>query len=150
GGGRTKNGSRYARCDLTFQGCWPPVKKLSEFIASRLVAGVLVITPIYLAALLLLKVMKSLSHVVRPLPKLLPEWLPAERVLSLLLVLVVCFLLGLVVRTGTGRVMWQRVESSLCQKIPGYSLFRSLAHQLSGDCQDNTWKPALAEIEEAL
>jgi len=42
------------------------VKKLSEFVVSRLVAGVLVVAPIYLAALLLLKLIKSLTAVVRP------------------------------------------------------------------------------------
>jgi len=47
------------------------VKKLGDFIVSRLVAGMLVLAPIYLAALLLLKAMKSLTGLLRPLAKLL-------------------------------------------------------------------------------
>jgi uncharacterized membrane protein len=126
------------------------VKKVSEFILSRLGVGVLAVAPIYLAALLLLKVMKSFTAVVRPLAKLVPEWLPAEHILSLLLVLIVCFLIGLMVRTPAGQATWKRIENSLLQGIPGYALFRSLTQQLAGKTQDKAWKPALAEIEQAL
>lgn len=126
------------------------MKKLSGFIVSKVVAGVLVIAPIYLAALLLLKAMKSLTKFVRPFEKLLPESLPAEHILSLLLVLIVCFVVGLAVRTGAGRVILTRMENSLFQRIPGYALFRSLTRQLAGDTQGEAWRPALAEIEEAL
>jgi uncharacterized membrane protein len=126
------------------------VKKVFEFTLSRLIAGVLVIAPVYLAALLLLKVMKSLVAVVRPFAQLMPEWLPAEQVLSLLFVLCICFLIGLAVRTRTGRSGWERLENSLADKIPGYELFRSLTQRLAGKTQDSTWQPALVEIEEAL
>jgi uncharacterized membrane protein len=126
------------------------VKKISEFILSRLGVGLLTVAPIYLAALLFLKVMKSLTAIVRPLAKLLPKWLPAEHILSLLLVLIVCFLIGLMVRTPRGRATWKRMENSLLKRIPGYGLFRSLTQQLTGKAQDQAWKPALAEIEEAL
>ena len=126
------------------------MKKVSEFILSRLSVGVLAVAPIYLATLLLLKLMKSFTALVRPLAKLVPEWLPAERILSFLLVLIVCFLIGLIVRTRAGRATWERVENSLLQGIPGYGLFRSLTQQLAGQTQNNAWKPALAEIEQAL
>ena len=126
------------------------VKKVSKFILTRLGVGVLAVAPIYLAALLLFKVMKSCTAVVRPLAKLRPKGLPAEHFLSFLLVLIVCFLIGLMVRTPAGRASWGRMESSLLQGIPGYALFRSLTQQLAGKTQDQAWKPALAEIEEAL
>jgi uncharacterized membrane protein len=126
------------------------VKKLSKFLASRLVAGVFVVAPIYLTVLLLLKVMKSLSRLVQPFVKLLPEWLPADRILSLLLVLFVCFLIGVAVRTPIGRTAWARVENSLFRRVPGYELFRGFTQRLSGEAHDQTWEPALAEIEEAL
>jgi len=126
------------------------VKKFRDFILSRLVAGVLVLAPIYLAALLLLKATKSLTGLVRPLAKLLPEWLPADRILSLLLVMIICLLIGITVRTRRGRAAWGRMENSLFQKIPGYTLVRGFTQQLAGETQGESWKPALAEIEEAL
>ena len=110
----------------------------------------LAVAPIYLAVLFSLKVMKSFTAVVRPLAMLVPKWLPAEHILSLLLVLIVCFLIGLMVRTQAGQATWKRIEDSLLQGIPGYAQVRSLTRQLAGKTQDKAWKPALAEIEQAL
>src|SRR5215471_16107926 len=126
------------------------MKKISEFVVSRLVAGVLVVAPMYLAALLLLRAMKSLAGLVKPFATLLPKWIPADQVLSLLVVLAFCFLIGIAVRTATGRAARERIEDSLFQRIPGYRLFRSLTQRLAGEERDAAWKPALAEIEEAL
>jgi uncharacterized membrane protein len=76
--------------------------------------------------------------------------LSAEQALSLLLVLVICFLVGVAVRTRLGRVTRERIESGFFERIPGYALFRSLTQQVAGDKRENVWKPALIEIEEAL
>jgi uncharacterized membrane protein len=115
-----------------------------------LIAGVLLVLPVYLAVLLLLKAAKSLGGLVKPLAKLLPHSFPAENVLSLLLVLVGCILVGLALRTSLGQAARDRIENSLLQKIPGYGMFRSMTRQMAGDSQETAWKPALAEIEDAL
>ena len=126
------------------------MKFAREFLANTLVGGLLIVLPIYLAVLVLLKGLQSVAGLVRPLTVLLPEWLPAEGLLSLGLVLVVCFLIGIAVRTRAGRILRERMERSLFEKIPGYALFRSLSEQLAGQGRESTWKPALVEIEEAL
>jgi uncharacterized membrane protein len=126
------------------------LKHFLQSITRALVAGVLVVLPIYLAILLLLKAMKSLEKLVRPLAHLLPAWFPGEAVASFLLVLMFCFLVGLALRTPFGRAAETGIENSLLQKIPGYEMFRSMTRQLAGDSAESEWKPALAEIEEAL
>jgi uncharacterized membrane protein len=126
------------------------MRRFGKFVLSSLVRGLLIIIPLYLAVLLLLKAMKSLAGLVRPFATLLPEWLPAEKVLSLLLVLVVCFLVGAAVRTPAGRSVRERIEKSFFEKIPGYALFRSLTERMAGKDEESAWKPALVEIEEAL
>src|SRR5262245_46139148 len=126
------------------------MKYTKEFLVSTLASGLLVIVPIYLAVLLLLKAMKSVAGLVRPFAKLLPPSIPAEPVFSLLLVLSLCFLIGLAVRTATGRAIRERIEKSLFERIPGYALIRSLTQRLAGESQENVWQPALAEIEDAL
>jgi uncharacterized membrane protein len=80
----------------------------------------------------------------------LPAWLPAENILSLLLVLFVCFLIGMAVRTPAGRALRERIEKSLFERLPGYALLRSLTQRLAGREEENVWQPALADIEEAL
>jgi len=126
------------------------MKIARDFIFNTLIGGILIVLPIYLAVLILLKGAKSVAALVRPFAMLLPEWLPAERLLSLLLVLTVCFLIGLAVRTRVGRAARERLEKVLFARIPGYALFRSLTQRLAGQGQENVWKPALAEIEDAL
>jgi uncharacterized membrane protein len=126
------------------------LKRALVFVGRSLIAGLLIVTPIYLAVLLLLKAMKSVVGLVRPLALLLPDSLPAEMLLSLLLVLVLCFVVGAAVQTSAGRALRERFETTFFEKIPGYALFRSLTQQLVGRGEENVWKPALAEIEDAL
>ena len=126
------------------------MRRFGEFVLSSLVRGLLIIIPLYLAVLLLLKAMKSLAGLVRPLAMLLPEWIPAEKLLSLLLVLLVCFLVGASLRTRAGRSVRERIEKSLFEKIPGYALIRSLTQRMAGKDEESAWKPALVEIEDAL
>jgi uncharacterized membrane protein len=126
------------------------MKKVLAFVAKAVLGGLLIVVPIYLAILLLLKGMKSIVGLVRPFALLLPDWLPAEKALSLILVLMICFLIGVAVRTRAGRAVRERIERTFFERIPGYALFRSLAQQVAGDNRQNVWKPALVEIEEAL
>ena len=129
------------------------MKPAREFFVNTLVGGLLVVVPIYLAVLLLLKAMKSVAGLVQPFANLLPTSLPAAQILSLLLVLIMCFLIGLAVRTRTGRTLRERIEKSLFERIPGYALFRSFTQRLAGENGGNgetVWQPALAEIEDAL
>jgi len=126
------------------------MKYMRDFLTNAVVGGVLVLLPIYLAVLVLLKGMQSVVGFVRPISALLPDWLPAEDFLSLLVVLIACFLVGAAVRTRTGQVLRERMEMSFFGRLPGYALFRGLTQRLVGESDENVWKPALAEIEDAL
>lgn len=88
--------------------------------------------------------------IVRPFALFLPDWFPAEKALSLLLVLLICFLIGIAVRTTAGKLRREKIEKTLFERIPGYALLRSLTQQIAGDNREKAWKPALAEIEDAL
>src|SRR6476646_9403650 len=98
-----------------------------------LLTNVLVVLPIYLTTLLLLKAMKTITELVQPLARWLPDWIPTQNLLSFLFVVILCFLVGIAVRTSIGRVARNRIESAVLQKIPGYTLFRSMTRQLASD-----------------
>jgi SNF family Na+-dependent transporter len=99
-----------------------PVKKSLLFAAQALLRGVLIVVPFYLAVLLLLKGMQSVASLLHPLTLLMPDWLPAERLLSLVLVLLICLLIGIAASTRTGRVMKDQIESRFFARIPGYGI----------------------------
>jgi len=126
------------------------MKKFWKSAGSTFFGGLLVVVPLYLSVLLLLKAMQSVVGLVRPIAMLLPEWFPAEHALSLLLVMILCFLIGASVRTPAGRAIRERIEKSLFERIPGYALLRSLTQRIAGKDEERAWKPALVEIEEAL
>ena len=126
------------------------MKYAREFVMSTLVGGLLIVVPVYLAVLLLLKGMKSAAGLVRPVAALLPDWIPAEGFFSLVLVLTICFLIGIAVRTRSGRAVRERMEVAFFGRLPGYGLIRSLTQRLAGDSDENAWTPALVDIEEAL
>ena len=126
------------------------MKYAREFITSTIVGGLFIVVPVYLATLLMLKGMKSVASLVRPLAVLVPDWIPAERLFSLLLVLGLCFLVGLVVRTQAGQALRERMEKVFFDRLPGYSLLRSLTQRMAGDSDEHAWQPALVEIEDAL
>jgi len=126
------------------------MSKESRTFGATLVGGILVVVPVYLGVLLLLKATKSLADLLKPITALFPGWLPGDQMLSMLLLLAICFLVGVAIGTPAGRRIEKRIEHSLFEKIPGYALFRSLTQRLVGESQDEAWKPALAEIEHAL
>jgi uncharacterized membrane protein len=126
------------------------MKYAREFVTSTVVGGLFIVVPVYLAVVLLLKGMKSVGGLVRPIAVLIPDWLPAERLLSLVLVLALCFLVGMAVRTRSGRAVRERMEMVFFERLPGYGLLRSLTQRLAGDSEEGTWQPALVDIEDAL
>lgn len=102
------------------------MKYAREFVTNATIGGVLVLLPIYLAILLLLKGMQSVVGLVRPLAALLLEWVPAE---DLLLVLAVCFLVGVAVRTRAGQAVREGVHPI---DVPFTQAVRSVSQWGSG------------------
>jgi uncharacterized membrane protein len=126
------------------------MKPAIRFLTKSLVRGLLIVVPVYFAILLLLKGMKSVANLVRPFAQLLPEWVPAEEFLSLLLVLAICVVIGALVGTAFGSDIRNWIEKSIFERIPGYALFRSLTNQIAGKSRENTWKAALFQSDEGL
>ena len=126
------------------------MKNIRDFILRRILAGVFVVVPAYLAFLLLLKGMQSAAALVQPVAALMPGGIVAQDLLSLAVLLLVCFLVGVSVRTRTGRAVRDRIEEEFLERLPGYALIRSLTQRLAGQDRETAWKPALVEIEEAL
>jgi uncharacterized membrane protein len=121
-----------------------------KVVIDTIVGGLLILVPIYLAVLLVAKAVGAVLHLLDPVTALLPEWVPLKALWSVLFVVLLCFLVGAAVRTKRGRRIRARVEAFLFGDLPGYALIRGLTDRIAGTGDENTWKPALAEIEEAL
>ncbi|EDY39003.1 conserved hypothetical protein [Cyanobium sp. PCC 7001] len=126
------------------------VRRLQASLLTSFFRGLLIVVPAYLSFLLVVKAMKAVSGLVQPVAVLVPDSLPVEKVLSLLLLAGVCLLVGFLVATPAGHALHQRLERRLYDRIPGYSLFRSLFQQMLGYSEENVWKPAFFESDEGL
>jgi uncharacterized membrane protein len=126
------------------------MKQALAFTTRAVFSGLLILVPLYLAVLLLLKGMKTVAGLVRPFALLLPDWIPAETALSLVLVLVICFMIGAAVLTRAGQAARNRIERTFFERIPGYALLRGLTQQMAGKSRENIWRPALLDSDDGL
>ena len=85
-----------------------------------------------------------------PITDKIPATLQFRQVIAALAVIVVCFIAGLIARTGPGLRAKNAFELAVLEKLPGYGVLRGLAGRISGQTEELTFAPALVEIEEAL
>ena len=76
------------------------MKTLAEFTKTTLIGGVLVILPIYITVLLLAKTVKGLLALLAPVSAQIPAGVEFRQIVAFLLLVAVCFVVGLIVRTG--------------------------------------------------
>jgi uncharacterized membrane protein len=126
------------------------MKTLAEFTKTTLIGGVLIILPIYVSVLLLAKAAKGLLALISPITAGIPASLEFREVIAVLGLAAVCFVAGLVVRTGPGLRAKNAFEQAVLERLPGYTLLRGLAARFTGQSDESTFAPALVEIEEAL
>ncbi len=118
-----------------------------KLIRDALIEGALVVLPLGAVALLVVGIVHRLQAVADPLAGTYLH--PAIAAVALLLLL--CALVGLLVRSAAGRQARGLLEGALLQRIPGYRLVKAFAADgpLMGH-PGKTLRPALAAIEEGL
>jgi uncharacterized membrane protein len=127
------------------------MKVLVEFLKTTLIGGLLIVVPTYLAVLLLAKAVGGLLALLGPIVALLPQGVQHfGRILAIVLVVLVCFVLGLIARTRVGRRAIEAFERHVLERLPGFALLRSVVRRVSGAGDEGQFQPVLVEIEEAL
>lgn len=126
------------------------MKHFLGFLKATLVGGVIVVLPAWLAVLLVLKALRQLQVFVKPVSSHLPHSVAHPRVIAILVLIGLCFLVGAAIQTAIGQKAERAAEQAVLEKIPGYTVLRSLASRLSDHAETASFQPALVEIEEAL
>ncbi len=126
------------------------LKSIAEFTKTILIGGVLIILPIYLSVLLLAKTLKGLITLISPVTAAIPAAMQFREVAAILVIIFICFVAGLLVRTSPGRYAKNVIERNLLERIPGYALIRGLTRRVAGEQRDDTFAVALVELEDAL
>ena len=123
------------------------VKAIFDFIKSTLVGGFFVILPMLIIYLLLKETFGVVLALASPIVDLMPaswsEGGSAPQVLALFLMILISFLLGVVLRYGLTQRLVEGFENKLLNKLPGYTIIRSLTRRFSGQEDDEAFRPAL-------
>ncbi len=112
------------------------LQKLTRFIATTVLGGVVVVLPAVILFLLVRLIFRSIVPILEPvghlfeLQEYVQKWM--VDILSLALVITGFFLLGLMVRTRFGRRFFDRIEQQYLYKLPLYSILRETIRQFTG------------------
>jgi hypothetical protein len=68
-----------------------------------------------------------------------------DEILAIMVLAVICFIAGLIVRTRAGLRAKNAIERRVLQRLPGYTLLRGLAGRVTGQADEPSFAPALAE-----
>jgi uncharacterized membrane protein len=126
------------------------MKAFGEFLKSTIIGGVLIILPLGLVIVIVMKFVGMLKPLAEPMAAYLPETFRFPMLLALALLLILSFAAGLLALTSVGRGAGRFIESSILNRIPGYSMMRSLTHRIGDNDDTAKFAPAFVEIEEAL
>jgi uncharacterized membrane protein len=126
------------------------MKAFGEFLKSTIIGGLLIILPLGLVIVIVMKFVGMLKPLAEPMAAYLPETLRFPMLLALALLLILSVAAGLLALTSVGRVVGRFIESSILDRIPGYSMMRSLTHRIGDNDDTAKFAPAFVEIEEAL
>ena len=126
------------------------MKGLAELTKTTLIGGLLIVLPIYLSILMVGKTLSAIGALLSPVTSAIPAGAQFRQVIAVLIVLTVCFVAGIIVRTGPGLRAKNALERSVLERIPGYAMVRGLTARVSGDQREGAFRPALVEIEDAL
>ena len=126
------------------------MRTIIEFFKTTLIGGLLVVLPVWIVVLLLLKSLAMLAGFIKPIENHLPASVSNPWLVAVAIMLVVCFCVGLAVRTALGKWSVRILERNLLERLPGYTLIRSFAQRLAGTGATDAFAPVLVELEEAL
>ena len=123
------------------------MRTIPEFIKTTLIGGLLIVLPVYIAVLLLLKALQGIVTAMKPITAAIPGSVRFEEILAILLLAVMCFIAGLIVRTRAGLRAKNVIERRVLQRLPGYTLLQGLTGRVMGQADDPAFAPVLPRLK---
>lgn len=105
--------------------------RLGKFITTVFIGGIGVIFPLVVLFFFFSWLFRLVTNFVQPVAIQVNHWLgipmSMAAVISVAVILLVCFFIGLIIRTRTGIFIHNKLEKHLLIRIPGYRLLREAA-----------------------
>lgn len=120
------------------------------FLKTTLMGAVLVVVPVGIIGFALWQITSLFRSLLLPVVEKLPFDSAFMRyaviAMALLSVILLCYFTGVAVRTRWGAAMRGWVERGVLERIPGYSIVRTLVHQYLGHEGERQFRPVLVDL----
>jgi uncharacterized membrane protein len=117
------------------------------------VGGLVVLVPVAVCAYIIAAVVKGLLRGLAPIAALLPAQgsggIGFMSLIVIALVVAMCFLFGLLVRTAGGRALGKWVENRMFNLLPGYELIKRVTQQFAGTGEETLGTPVAVRFEDS-
>jgi len=112
------------------------MRSVLAFLRATLVGGVLFLAPLVVLVVVINKALVFGARIIRPLAERVPDSLglgaARENVAAALLLVLVCFLAGLLARSAMASKSVQMIEGSVLSLIPGYEYLKQVGASALG------------------
>jgi uncharacterized membrane protein len=126
-------------------------KPIVRFFRTTLIGGILFLFPVSALVLVLAKPVALARKFVEPIGDKLPfgsiVGLETPLLLALLLIILLCFLSGLLAVTPLAKKGVEKAEAAILSKVPAYGLLKSLSLSLAGEESDDTYSVVMLTID---
>lgn len=129
------------------------MKKISKFLRTTFLGGILVILPIVLTFIVLRWIFNFVLSQVKPLTILIIKQTNSREFIAyssaVIIIIGIFFLTGLAIRTRIGKFLFSKFEKNILDIAPGYSLFKETLKQLLGKDKRPFSSVVLAKVFES-
>lgn len=123
-----------------------------NFLKTTIIGGLLFLVPVVVLVVVIGEAASIMSVIAEPMADLLPidsiGGVALANIVALVILVVVCFLAGLVARTKRAQKLANTAESMILQRIPGYTMIKGITSAF-GPEQTAGLKPVLVSLERA-
>ncbi len=128
------------------------MKSFVSFIKTTLIGGLFFITPIVLVIFLIGKVISIFRKMLAPIANKIDVSLlggeTTSRIIAIVVLLIVCFIAGLLAKTKKVNRLKVWVEDNILSNIPGYTLLKGMSETAAGLESNSLKEVVLVDIEE--
>jgi len=111
------------------------MRRVKDFFVNTFIGGLIVILPVLIFAFLINWIVSFFANLVDPLVKLFPIEINEQfaKFIAFLIIISICFSIGLFIRTTFGNTMFNWFENILLKKLPFYSTIKETVFQFIGN-----------------
>ena len=122
------------------------------FIRTTIIGGIVFLVPFIVLVFILGKAFQIMVHVAAPISSAFPFATVGDialiQVIAAALILLVCFLAGLVARAGLADRLTRGLEERILSRVPFYHFVKGLTSSVAEAEQDQSIKPVLARFDD--